>query len=177
MMKKKIFLSVIGLGLACLGMAQSISQSVISSSGTVSQGEHIQLEWTLGEPAIQSIRTSNGLITEGFHQPMLRVEALDEPVNPPDMAFNPTTIEGLQITIAPNPVQSLLSIQIESDVDQQGVIYLSDLAGQRLQQLEASFFDESLEWDFSRFPSGMYLLSFYTNAGELLRTFKVTKVQ
>lgn len=175
-MKKKSLLTMIGLGLAYLGMTQSLSHSVISSNGAISQGEHIQLEWTLGEPAVQSIRTSNGLITEGFHQPILNVQALDLPENPPDVAVETSANEALKITIAPNPVQSLLSIKIESDLEQQGIIYLSDLAGQRLQQLEASFFNENLEWDFSHFPSGMYLLSFYTKEGALVKTFKVTKV-
>lgn len=176
-MKKKLLLPMIGLGLAYMGVAQSLSPSVISSSGAVSQGEHIQLEWTLGEPAVQSLRTSDGLITEGFHQPILNVEALEVPENPPDFAMD-SVVEGeLKITIAPNPVQALLSIQIESDMDQQGIIFLSDLSGKKLQQTDANLLNERLEWDFSPFPSGMYLLSFYTKKGELLKTFKVTKVK
>lgn len=175
MMKKKLFLTVIGLGLMYLGTTQSLSPSVISSSGTVSQGQDIQLEWTLGEPAVQSLRTTRGLITEGFHQPMLKVEALQLPEHSQGTAISPAIRESLEITIAPNPVQSLLSITIRSDLDQQGTIYLSDLTGRQLQRLDTSLYDQTMEWDFSQYPSGLYLLSFYTKDGTRLKTFKVTK--
>jgi hypothetical protein len=171
-MKKKLILPLIGLGMVYLCNAQSLSPSVISSSGTVNQNDKIQLEWTLGEIAIESHQTTNGLLTEGFHQPILRIEEMEPSGSSREEI---STISDLDISIRPNPVNALLTVDIKSGLDQNGTITLTDLAGQRLQKLETSLFAQQLEWDFSPFPSGMYFLYFHTKEGKLLKTFKVIK--
>lgn len=171
-MIKNLLLPLLGLGLAMMSTAQSLSPSVIASNGTVSQGNQIQLEWTLGELAIQSLQTTDGLLTEGFHQPNLLVEILDVP----ETDLFPVLDETFNITVAPNPVQSTLYIQMEAESDHDGVIRLSDYSGQRLKRLETEFSNQTLEWDLSPYPSGIYLLSFYSKEGRLLKQYKVSKV-
>ena len=167
-MKKKIILPLIGLAFVCLCNAQSLSPSIISSSGELSKTKNIQLEWTLGEIAVKSLSTSTGMITEGFHQPLSSEEIIQ---NLPIQDYN------FDVTISPNPVKAQLNINIASDLDQTGTIYLSNLAGQRLEQLRTSFYNQSLEWDFNALPGGMYFLSFFSEEGELLKTFKVAKAE
>ena len=171
-MIKKLLLPILGLGMAILSTAQSFSPSVISSSGAVSEGKHIRLEWTLGELSIRSLQTMDGLLTEGFHQPTIIVEMLDLPGTDLIMVSE----ENLNIIVAPNPVQSTLSIKIESNLDQGGIVYLSDFSGQQLKHLETKFSSQTLEWDLSLYPSGIYLLSFYSWDGDLYKQFKVSKL-
>ena len=165
-MKKILFmLSCMGL-FTCLS-AQQLSRSVISPGGTSSKGATITLDWTLGDLAVRSLLTTEGLWTEGFHQPMLSVEEIfDEPV----------FYDQVHIQVAPNPVRSFLSVKINSDLKGKAIIDLWDLQGKHLQRVKANLSHEDMEWDMTLFPSAMYTLSFRTEKGELIRTFKVRKI-
>ena len=105
---KRIFLVLLSFSLSYAGIAQSLSPSVISSQGEVSEGNSVSLEWTLGEVAIQTIRSPGNVFTEGFHQPLLEVsEVVEEQVK------ELLVLEGYDITVAPNPVRSLLELKIK----------------------------------------------------------------
>ena len=168
---KKCILMLFGLGLFWVGNAQSLSPAVISSQGSISKGNSIQLEWTIGEMATQTIRSPGGLVTEGFHQPLLEVEIQEGDKNLSPLA------DDFNISIAPNPVKALLAVDIQTGENQQIYFELLDPAGRRLQLLKAGIPVEGHQIDMSNYPSGMYYLRFTTQEGELIQTFKVSKVE
>lgn len=164
-MKEKLLLLLFCFCGCIYGIAQSLSPSVLASQGAISQGDNFSLEWTLGELAVATIRTPDGMLTEGFHQPVLKVEELT------------SLTEGYQITLAPNPVKSILSVDIRSETEAEVTMQLLNLNGQPLQIHRANFPFETTELDLSNYPSGLYFLRFSEKDGKLLKTFKITKVR
>ena len=49
--------------------SQSSSSEILSTAGETFQSTSMQIDWTLGELAIETIHHSNRQITQGFHQP------------------------------------------------------------------------------------------------------------
>ena len=119
--------------------------------------------------AVSTLATSDGLLTQGFHQPMLLVEETFE---------TPAKImaDGLQFSVAPNPVSSTLSIRIGAEWQGEGAIELWDFQGNRLETAKVNLPGEQLEWDLSRYPAALYSLMLRDENGVLLRTFKISKI-
>ena len=165
---KKILCLWTAMVLAIFVMAQQ-DPMVFSAAGSTAKGPGITLDWTLGEMAVSTLATSDGLLTQGFHQPMLLVEETFE---------TPAKImaDGLQFSVAPNPVSSTLSIRIGAEWQGEGAIELWDFQGNRLQTAKVNLPGEQLEWDLSRYPAALYSLMLRDENGVLLRTFKISKI-
>lgn len=149
--------------------AQSrLERQVIATQGASEQTEHIRLDWTLGEPAVATLTTPSGLWTEGFQQPVLRVE---------NAAPKTTTVPAVyDVRVAPNPTASRLSVQFPGNLPQEMTWELYDLNGKLLQRRtlpEPS--DQEIE--MGAYPDGIYLLRFSTRQGELLQTFRIIKTR
>ena len=173
MMEKKLLIFLIGLLFTTSGFAQTLSPSVLATDGAISHGKTITLEWTLGEAAVQTIRSPDGLLTEGFHQPTILIEDLE--VASPNIDTKVHTGE-LQVTLAPNPVKSILHLSIRSELDETGIVQVVDLWGKTLKQIETNLSFETSDIDLTNLPAGMYMLYLRKQDGTFLKTFKITKV-
>ena len=67
---------------------------------------------------------------------------------------------GLQVRVSPNPTEGLLRVTVNSVAGKALRLELFNAAGQvvRQQQVEQAQAEESLSWDISRQPPGLYLL-------------------
>lgn len=169
-MKKLLFL--LAIGLFCLGpvVAQTMAPSVISSAGGAERTPTLSLEWTLGELAVQSLETRNGLQTEGFHQPVLKVEA-QALVNENELAAR------YDIQIRPNPVRSYLQVNVRSEETAAIQLTLIDLNGKVLIRRTLAYPFDFSALDMEAYPAGLYLLRFQRNDGQAITTFKVSKTR
>ncbi|MCB0651944.1 MAG: hypothetical protein KDC85_11770 [Saprospiraceae bacterium] len=167
---RKVFLCLIGMGLVTIASAQEQSPTVMAAAGgSTAKGAAMTLDWTLGELSVSSLETPNGLLTEGFHQPMLRVETiLESPVKQGG--------KDLEMTLAPNPVSSSLSIRIHSEWEGEGELALWDARGQRLQRATVDLSLAQLEWDLGGYASGIYSVTLRDAKGLLLRSYKISKI-
>ncbi len=168
MMKKNHCLLVVMLALSLGASAQSgLSPSVLASAGASHQGSKIQLNWTLGEVAVATVSTDSGFLTEGFQQPeMLRTASVTAPL------FS-TSVSGI-ITIAPNPVRTLLTIRIpEAGSKETSTLLLYDTYGRQIQVLTIAPGPATTELDFSAYPAGTYWLHLHTKDVRQRQTFKV----
>ena len=160
--------------LLCLGLyyctqAQGQSLSTLSPAGSSAAGNTLTLDWTLGELAVQTLSTSNGILTEGFHQPSLVVETnLISPVD--------ETLTSFHIQVAPNPVRSELNIRLESEQEGEAIIDLWNLQGQHLKRIRTDLAGGNWKLDMKPYPSGIYQLTFRNKKGSLIQTFKVSKI-
>ncbi|MCY7349811.1 MAG: FG-GAP-like repeat-containing protein, partial [Cytophagaceae bacterium] len=82
---------------------------------------------------------------------------------------------GLQVGVSPNPTEGLLRINIQGAVGQALRVELFNGAGQviRQQGVETAIAKESLSWDISHQPAGLYLLRVSTPTEA--RTVKVLR--
>ena len=112
-MKKKILLVITCFTVGPGAFAQSLSPTVIAPAGSSENGKNLTLNWTLGEPAIQTLETSNELLTEGFHQPLLIIKEVLE--------ASQLLLSGqINVSVGPNPTASILHIKIDSELDATG---------------------------------------------------------
>ena len=141
---KHYFLSLIIVFSAFLLSAQSIQNDVISSGGASSSSANLQIEYTIGEPVIETFETTNLTLTQGFHQPSLTITSIEEP-------------EGLtDISFFPNPVTDELTIEIPPHYSGEFLCSLFDLNGKLLSA--STLVGGSNTINMHSFATGTYLL-------------------
>ena len=151
-----------------IAFAGSISaQSVVSTAGGTSKGKQLSLEWTLGEMSVETVSTSKGLHTQGFHQPLLIRKIM--PVVPvvdelPDYLFK----------VAPNPVVSSFVVTIDSKIKSAVQVQLADAFGRVIYSFAPSQ-SKTFSLSLRNQPSGTYYLFLRDAKGNLLKTFSVIK--
>lgn len=150
-------------------MAQpAIERQVTASQGGSDASSRIRLDWTVGEPAVTTLSTPSGLLTQGFQQPALRVERV--PVLP-DL-----TRTAADIRVAPNPTAAEIHISFSADTEQEIWLELSDMQGKPLyrEKTEAA---GTRHMDISAHPPGLYLLRCVNMYGEILSLHRIVKTK
>lgn len=66
----KAFLLFLAMAIYCCGQSQSLSPTVIASSGGYFTGTGASLSWTLGEIATETFSNGSYILTQGFQQPV-----------------------------------------------------------------------------------------------------------
>lgn len=143
--------------------AQSVSPEVLSNAGSTSRVGNIQIAWTLGEIAVDRWATPQGAsVSEGFHQPQLRVSSVKA---------------GLEwLSVAPNPVQSILRLNIDQKDERALSATLLDVQGKVLQKFNHLGIGQT-DINLHDYPTGLYFLSIQYLHELPLQTFKIVKVQ
>jgi hypothetical protein len=138
---------------------------VISSAGNVSKTNSMQIDWTLGEPCIETIASSKGMYTQGFHQPMAVISKV-------------TTVTGtkLKISAAPNPVSTRLRVSFEAEKEASVMLSLRDATGKIVFKKAVLTSDKNIEINMVGFSQGLYILNVHALSGELLENFKIVKM-
>ncbi len=154
---------------------QKLSPEVISSAGDISKTASISLEWTLGEPVIESSKVSNKHYTQGFHQTYFKITNIVP-------AKNESLASDFDMIIFPNPVEAILEIKISSEnllLDETGKVdlFLFDIIGKQLLIQKTNEKSGSTFVDMTSFPSGIYFLKAQKENGLFLKSFKITKVK
>jgi hypothetical protein len=156
------FMALLGTSLTTTTHAQNQTLEVIGAGGGKFSTSKYSMDWTLGETAISSWASTDKIVTVGFQQPRLEV-ILEKPR---------TTAPN--VSIAPNPVQSTLNIQLAFESKTQLSAQLLDVQGKILAK-RIPLNQPNTELNMENLPSGMYFLHIYTTKGEPLEVFKVIK--
>ncbi len=93
--------------------------SAMGSSGGEYEGKDYRLSFTIGEAAIQTLESTNYILTQGFQQPQLWVTSID--------GF--TELKN-NIQIYPNPAIEYLVISTDKALPGQAICRLYDMNGQ-----------------------------------------------
>jgi hypothetical protein len=151
------------------GISQSISNSIIAAGGGTAKSDQISLDWTMGEIAVETAPTSGGLLTQGFHQPLLVLPAtfIELPPRP--------QMQGLTIKVNPNPVQAVLHVSLQSLTDKKVNIGLSDANGRVLLMTSASSQSSYISIDMQKYSSGFYFLHITSAQNNIVYTYKIVK--
>lgn len=163
----KHFLILVFCCIAAAAAAQAaIERQVTASQGGSASSDRLSLDWTLGEPAVGSLSTPSGLLTQGFQQPVLRVEQVSML---PKQARMTTSIR-----VAPNPTAAEINISFPTDLSEELWLELSNLQGKPILREKT---DASGTWrmDVSAYPPGFYLLRCVTARGEILSIHRIVK--
>ena len=154
----KLIYTLFALGLSLVVSAQSVTPSVLASSGGSGETADYQIDWTLGELAVQTLSDGGQLLTQGFHQPMLNsVGTFD---GRPDI--------GMQIF--PNPTAGMLTISYEQDLELHARMF--SLNGAQIADHILTSGDNTLR--LGDLPDGSYVLGIYEN-DEIIKTYTIEK--
>lgn len=146
-----------------LAMGQGLIRSVYSGAGSSCDQDGYYISYTIGQPAYMVYRDGEGVITEGFQQPL--------PKNKPGF--------GIFVNVYPNPVFDILKIVISVKVKTDMILEIFSVTGVRLSKTEITGLDTALEYpfDFTGFPQGLYLLRVYSKSERNLdNLFKIEKL-
>jgi len=165
-LKLSTALFCIGGSLACY--SQEKGQSIISSAGDVSKAAGIILEWTVGEPVIETVSTSLALYTQGFHQPILQVQKLTT-------GKVMTSLQN-KILVYPNPATSVINVQLENTSSSELIISLTDQAGKQVSNDRLPAHSSLLRLNVGRLSSGVYILCITDARGSAQNDYKIIKL-
>lgn len=168
-MKLHFYLIVIAAGTSTDSFSQKDDHSVLAAAGDISKSATLVLEWTVGETAIETVSTSSSLYTQGFHQPSLEVKKTGSLT---DVLATKTIIH-----VFPNPVTSVLSIQLEKVPEVP--LFMTFIDGNGRVLLASGFAPKSntLKINVSGYPQGTYYLRIHDNRGSTRGEYKVIKAQ
>ncbi len=163
-MKKTFYLLLIALITLSIGHAQSLSQTVIASSGATISGASNTLSFTTGEAVIGDISNGESL-GQGFW-----LGAIEGVV----LSNEDFTLE-VQTTVYPNPVTDYLNINFKDMVGEAFDISIFDINGKQIYHkgLLDSTSKETL--NFSGYSNGLYILNIEQRATSKSKTFKIIK--
>ncbi|HOY39504.1 MAG TPA: hypothetical protein PLK75_09415, partial [Bacteroidales bacterium] len=80
------------------------SQEVISNAGCSAENQSISVNYTIGEPIVETFNSDDFVVTQGFNQPIITITAV-EIAQCPDFS----------IQIFPNPTSTTLEVLVESE--------------------------------------------------------------
>ena len=169
-MRKNMLLLLLGICIAGFVRSQQLSPSIIASDGGISKAAGISLEWTLGELTVESLSTTDRLYTQGFHQPLLVVKNL-----PVAKVKEVKLVAAYKITVAPNPVQSLLLVNINTEIKEKLNLSLTDIVGRQILVQAFNGRSNTTQIDMSLIASGIYVLELRNLSGQLIKSFQVIK--
>jgi hypothetical protein len=138
------------------------AQQVISAAGGSVSGEGIQVSWTLGETVIETFAGTQNILTQGFHQTRLVVTAI-----------NPLEYPGLNLSVFPNPVSSVLRLEYPGECTWKAKCLLYNSDGKLMLVKKSGNLPETIGME--NFAPGLYLLKIMHDNGEILKTFKIIK--
>ena len=175
-MKVRFFISLLIFLPFCLS-SQSSGLSVVSAGGDRTEGRTMTLDWTLGETAVSTIHYQKGRLTEGFHQPVLKIEEVTSTSSLPLVGAAASEVPSLTLTAAPNPVMAQLQVDIQSDSQEEGQLEMISINGQRLAQENVMLGFNRSVIEMGLYPGGTYYLILRDQQGQVLKAVKVIKVQ
>lgn len=154
----------------CMGMSATAQiRSAVAAAGGDGQTSNVRLSWTLGETAVATLQWANGeFLTEGFQQPeILHVQRV-----------SPGISGKAALTIAPNPVSTVLTIQIADDWSRNASnLTLFDDNGRQIWAGQVAPGLATSELNLGAYPAGTYWLRIVADVSGAAQTFKVIKIQ
>jgi len=156
-----------GLSLSCF--SQEVQSSVIAPAGETSSTSNLVLDWTIGEPVIETAKSSSSFLTQGFHQPFLKVQK----VIPPG---GPAWVKNAA-RVFPNPTSGSINIQLDQALEHTLLLTLVDANGKLLANYRFPGGSTALTIDIRRFSQGMYYLRLAEANGTVHGEYKIIKVR
>lgn len=123
------------------------------------------VEFTIGEPVIQTLSTGQGVLTQGFHQTKLEIVAVDPETE---------TLNGIEVF--PNPFPEQFTIRNLGTSEVSGEIY--DISGKRVSETIRVSPGAEVPVDANGMSAGQYFLRIRVNDNtSQSKTFKIVKTQ
>ena len=135
------------------------AQEVISTQGDSYNNTNNTLDFTIGEPVIETVSDGANDLTQGFHQTKLTVVSVE------DLDVN------FSVNIFPNPTADVVNLNIDN---YEGLsFHLFDVTGKLLKQEMVTA--QRTTVNVSDYPKGTYLLTLTHQENKKIKTYKIIK--
>jgi hypothetical protein len=160
-MNKPIFLYLLLLLFPLSILAQDVKPDVIASSGDTYETASNQMSWTLGEVVVETYSAGPSILTQGFHQPEIKVESgYTDPVIQLQMSVFPVPATGY-ITVEFQDIAENLSVELYNM--QGSIVYTQPVNSQRLQI------------DLNALPAAEYILKIFSTDNTMIQSYTIVK--
>jgi hypothetical protein len=142
--------------------ASAFAQEIMTTAGANVSNAYGSLDWSIGEPMIETASSSDNYLTQGFLQPSsIIVTAIDNYSN------------ALGVTAYPNPCSTVLNINHKDykvvDVE------MLNASGQVL--FKRTLLSTESQLELGAFAAGLYFFKIYSSDNQLISVLKVDKVK
>ena len=153
------------LGLALISSSISIAQSV-TPEVTATAGAHfaipsIQISWTLGETITHTLTDGSTQLTQGFQQSNISVVGISDY----DFSYS--------VEAFPNPTIDVVRIKLSDNIAE-GRLSIIDPTGKIIHEKDIT--ESEFMLDFAPYSQGTYFLNLMNEAGVLLHTIRLQKI-
>lgn len=162
-MKKNVVLLIAPLAISTISFSQSLSPSIVSTQSGYDKSDKMILEWTLGENSVETLSQKDRIYSQGFHQPLM--DRILDTKSLPDDVF-----------IYPNPVKTLLNIQILQASQKLLNVDMYDVQGRLVKHTTTAFMaDKKVTLSVEDLPTGIYILQLTDSEGTMI-SHKIIKL-
>ncbi|MBK7147256.1 MAG: T9SS type A sorting domain-containing protein [Bacteroidetes bacterium] len=165
----KIYTTLLALAFGFVAGAQSLSPTVISSTGGFSQNANGSLSYTVGEMTMVQTFSANGnILTQGFQQPNDNVVGL----------IDITKDEFGSFVVYPNPAVDNLFFGYQFPEEGRVNIKVYDVLGQIIGDIHNSNYSngKTVEtYTVSNLAAGMYYMSLTFTSSATAKTYLISK--
>ena len=142
-----------------IGFGQVLAPSLVSSSGNTFSSGNVIMDFSLGEVVITTNLNSSNILTQGFHQEILKVT---------------TQVVNIDIKtkVFPNPTTSSLTIELDKKISAELLVY--DIKG-RVVIKDKLNNENTKTLNFGILKQGNYLL--YINTSDQQSIYKIQKIR
>lgn len=146
---KKLLLFITALCVCAVSIAQTLSPTVVASSGGYFTSASGSLSTTIGETMVQTFSTPGNILTQGFQQPEDFAVSIAE--------NNPSSGD---VMIYPNPTNGQFYLSFVSDKEKESDIKLFNVIGQVVLTKCISIAKglNTVKFDLSNYSQGIYML-------------------
>jgi len=145
--------------------SQDLSLKVVSAQGGFDAIDSMTLEWTLGEPFVETLESSKNILTQGFHQSFDNAFALGVSV----------VHSEFKSTIFPNPVDNLLNIRLNSTENSRLNASLYEMTGRFIKQTSVNATNSNIAINVADLSSGTYILKLSNSDNSIMELHKIIK--
>ena len=154
----KHYLLILLFGLCATSLQ---AQEVVTTAGSYGETTSGSLSWTVGEPVIETITDGTNILTQGFQQSKLTITAI-----------NDFKIPGIELSVYPNPTNSLLSIEVKTDKQRDLLLSLFNLNGKLILQKMMTGNKQTIK--MQNYKPTTYILK-VSEANKEIRTYQIVK--
>lgn len=160
--------SILFIGILMFGalFSQSKTLEVQPAAGDEFTADDITISWSIGEGIIETFSNNEIVLTQGFHQPTLKITQIEEAEE-----------TDFQINIYPNPSADIVNINLISDKEISCIAQLFDMSGKLLYSKNLNGREMTETIDLTNYSSNLYLLRIIETGGKKVGTYKVQRIR
>jgi len=153
-MKKKTLL--VGLFVSSISLS---AQEVISTQGDSYDNGTNTIDFTIGEPVIETVSDGSNDVTQGFHQTNLTITNIE------DLDVN------FSVNIYPNPTSDVINLTI--DEYEEVIIQIYDIGGKLVEEITLT--SSTTNFNVSDYSKRTYMLTLTQSDKKKIKTYKIVK--